>query len=86
MKTSYVNPKGASSRRPRCGAMLTEIGYRTTRYPCHGFTGDRDVIACMNLFIKYSRCGVHRGRPERPQARCNPKKGYRGTKMRGGNN
>ncbi len=22
-----------------------------------GFTGDRDVVACINLFYKYSRCG-----------------------------
>ncbi|MEM4054462.1 MAG: zinc ribbon domain-containing protein, partial [Desulfurococcaceae archaeon] len=22
-----------------------------------GFTGDRDVIACINLFLRYTRCG-----------------------------
>ncbi|MEM1661429.1 MAG: hypothetical protein QXT47_05390 [Desulfurococcaceae archaeon] len=25
-----------------------------------GFTGNRDVIACINLFYRYSRCGVFR--------------------------
>ncbi|MEL9908722.1 MAG: IS200/IS605 family accessory protein TnpB-related protein [Desulfurococcus sp.] len=35
-----------------------------SRYPRCGFVGDRDVIACMNLFIRYLRCGVALNTPK----------------------
>ncbi|ACL10899.1 hypothetical protein DKAM_0573 [Desulfurococcus amylolyticus 1221n] len=30
-------------------------GYRIIKNPEHGFTGDRDRVACINLFLN-SRC------------------------------
>ncbi|ACL10462.1 hypothetical protein DKAM_0133 [Desulfurococcus amylolyticus 1221n] len=37
-------------------------GYRILKNPKHGLTGDRNGVACMNLFLKSlnSRCtGLH---------------------------
>jgi putative transposase len=57
-----INPRGTSSRCPRCGGRLVEDGYRVLRCRRCGFTGDRDVIAAINLYrkyiSKYPRCGV----------------------------
>jgi putative transposase len=57
-----VNPRGTSSRCPRCGGRLVEYRYRVLRCGRCGFAGDRDVIATVNLYKKYvsrySRCGV----------------------------
>jgi putative transposase len=57
-----VNPRGTSSRCPRCGGRLFEDGYRVLRCRKCSFIGDRDVIATVNLYrkyvSKYSRCGV----------------------------
>ncbi|MCC6014136.1 MAG: zinc ribbon domain-containing protein, partial [Desulfurococcaceae archaeon] len=56
-----VDPRGTSSRCPRCGGRLFEDGYRVLRCRKCSFIGDRDVIATVNLYIKYvsrySRCG-----------------------------
>jgi putative transposase len=56
-----VDPRGTSSRCPRCGGGLVENGYRVLRRRRCGFVGDRDVIATVNLYMKYvskySRCG-----------------------------
>ncbi len=54
----YVNPGKTSSTCPRCGGRLKSNGGRVLRYGRCGFTGDRDVIACVNLFYRYTRCGV----------------------------
>ncbi|MEM2077615.1 MAG: zinc ribbon domain-containing protein [Sulfolobales archaeon] len=55
---SYVNPMRTSSTCPRCGSRLEDGGSRVLRCGRCGLTGDRDVIACINLFYRYSRCGV----------------------------
>ncbi|MEM2414134.1 MAG: zinc ribbon domain-containing protein, partial [Sulfolobales archaeon] len=47
-----------SSTCPRCGSRLEDSGSRVLRCGRCGFTGDRDVIACINLFYRYLRCGV----------------------------
>ena len=68
-----VNPRGTSSKCPRCGGRLVEDGYRVLRCRKCGFVGDRDVTATINIYkkyiSKYSRCGGLWGGPERPQAR-----------------
>ncbi|WP_084322131.1 hypothetical protein [Desulfurococcus amylolyticus] len=48
------------------GAKLIREGYRILKYPEHGFTGDRDRVACMNLFLKFlnSRCRVPANTPK----------------------
>ena len=57
-----VNPRGTSSRCPRCGGRLFEDGHRVPRCRRCGFIGDRDVIATVNLYrryvSRYPRCGV----------------------------
>ncbi|MEM4868557.1 MAG: transposase, partial [Ignisphaera sp.] len=53
----YVNPVKTSSTCPRCGNKLESNGNRVMRCTRCGFIGDRDVIACINLFLRYSRCG-----------------------------
>jgi putative transposase len=57
-----VNPRGTSSRCPRCGGRLFEDRYRVLRCRRCGFIGDRDVIATVNLYrryvSRYPRCGV----------------------------
>ncbi|MEM2499357.1 MAG: zinc ribbon domain-containing protein [Sulfolobales archaeon] len=54
---SYVNPMKTSSTCPKCGSRLEDSGGRVLRCGRCGLTGDRDVIACINLFYRYSRCG-----------------------------
>ncbi|MEM0066420.1 MAG: zinc ribbon domain-containing protein [Sulfolobales archaeon] len=53
----YVNPSKTSSTCPKCGSRLEDSGSRVLKCTRCGFTGDRDVIACINLFYRYSRCG-----------------------------
>ncbi|MEM1682853.1 MAG: RNA-guided endonuclease TnpB family protein [Ignisphaera sp.] len=57
LETRYVNPVKTSSTCPRCGNKLESNGNRVMRCTRCGFIGDRDVIACINLFLRYSRCG-----------------------------
>ncbi|MEM2763068.1 MAG: zinc ribbon domain-containing protein [Sulfolobales archaeon] len=54
----YVNPGKTSSTCPRCGSRLKDNSSRVLRCSRCGFTGDRDVVACINLFYRYTRCGV----------------------------
>ncbi|MEM2390070.1 MAG: zinc ribbon domain-containing protein [Ignisphaera sp.] len=54
----YVNPMRTSSTCPRCGNKLRGNGSRVLRCTRCRFTGDGDVIACINLFIRHARCGV----------------------------
>ncbi|MEM2076674.1 MAG: RNA-guided endonuclease TnpB family protein [Sulfolobales archaeon] len=54
----YVDPSKTSSTCPKCGSRSKDIGGRVLKCTRCGFTGDRDVIACINLFYRYSRCGV----------------------------
>jgi putative transposase len=57
-----VNPKGTSSRCPRCGEKLVEYGHRVLSCRKCCFISDRDVTATFNLYKKFtsrhSRCGV----------------------------
>jgi putative transposase len=57
-----VDPRGTSSKCPRCGGSLVENGYRVLSCKKCGFIGDRDVIAAINIYrrymSKYPRCGV----------------------------
>ncbi|MEM1686699.1 MAG: RNA-guided endonuclease TnpB family protein [Ignisphaera sp.] len=55
---SYVSPRKTSSTCPRCGSRLKDNGSRILRCTKCGSTRDRDVVACINLFHRYSRCGV----------------------------
>ncbi|MEM2617369.1 MAG: zinc ribbon domain-containing protein [Thermofilaceae archaeon] len=54
----YVNPRKTSSKCPKCGGRLKDSGKRILQCTMCRSTGDRDVVACINLFYKYSRCGV----------------------------
>jgi len=53
--------RGTSSKCPRCGSRLVDNGYRVLKCSNCSFTGDRDVVATVNLYkrftSKYSRCG-----------------------------
>jgi putative transposase len=66
-----VNPRGTSSKCPRCGGKLVEYGYRVLRCRKCGFIGDRDVTATINIYKKYiskhSRCGVFGVAPNAPK-------------------
>jgi putative transposase len=66
-----VNPRGTSSRCPRCGGRLLECGHRVLRCRRCGFVGDRDVVATLNLYrrymSKYPRCGVPGVAPNAPE-------------------
>jgi len=61
LQVAKVNPRGTSSRCPRCGGRLAEGGYRVLGCRRCSFVGDRDVIATVNLYrryvSRYSRCG-----------------------------
>ncbi|ACL11250.1 hypothetical protein DKAM_0924 [Desulfurococcus amylolyticus 1221n] len=42
---------------------LIREGYRILKYQEHEFTGDRDRVACINLFLN-SRCRVPANTPK----------------------
>ena len=71
-----INPKGTSSKCPRCNRKLVEYGYRVLKCRRCGFIGDRDVTATLNIYrkytIKYSRCGVSGVAPNAPKPGENP--------------
>ncbi|MEM1747746.1 MAG: zinc ribbon domain-containing protein, partial [Sulfolobales archaeon] len=84
---SYVNPGKTSSTCPRCGSRLEDSGSRVLRCGRCGFTGDRDVIACVNLFYRYSRCGglgVPLNAPK-PDGNPRPMRGKRDEAMKSTN-
>jgi len=62
IEVAKVNPRGTSSKCPRCGKKLAKNKHRILRCRKCGFVGDRDVIAAINLYKKFiskhSRCGV----------------------------
>jgi putative transposase len=72
-----VNPRGTSSKCPRCAGKLVEDGYRVLRCRKCGFVGDRDVIATVNLYRRYvskhPRCGVLGVALNAPKADANPR-------------
>ena len=77
LRAVKVNPKGTSSRCPRYGSRLADSGYRTLRCGKCGFAGDRDVVATINLYMrfssKYSRCGAPGVAPNAPDADAGPR-------------
>ncbi len=58
LESVKANPRNTSSKCPRCESKLVEAGHRALKCPKCGFTGDRNYIACINLFLKNLRCGV----------------------------
>jgi len=44
-----VNPADTSTKCPRCGTKLVEVGYRRLRCPRCGLEADRDTIAILNI-------------------------------------
>ncbi|MEM1813183.1 MAG: zinc ribbon domain-containing protein, partial [Sulfolobales archaeon] len=69
----FVNPRKTSSTCPRCKSRLKDNGSRVLRCSKCGFTGDRDVIACINLLLRYSRCGVSGVTLNAPKGNANPR-------------
>lgn len=57
LEIKQVSPRSASSRCPRCSYRLRDSSRVLYRTKCE-FAGDRDAIACVNLFIGSSRCGM----------------------------
>ncbi|MEM3990109.1 MAG: zinc ribbon domain-containing protein [Desulfurococcaceae archaeon] len=57
LEARFVNPRKTSSTCPRCGGRLKDGGSRVLRCPKCSLVGDRDVVACINLFYRYARCG-----------------------------
>jgi len=82
LRVLRVNPRGTSSSCPRCSSRLVEDGYRTLRCGSCGFTGDRDVVATVNLFKRFSsrhsRCGELGVPPNAPEPDEGPS-GMRGS-------
>jgi len=84
LRVIKVSSRGTSSKCPRCSSKLVDNGYRTLKCRNCGFTGDRDVVATINLYRKYSSnpgCGVS-GCPRTPPSPMKPRAGCRGTRMR----
>jgi IS605 OrfB family transposase len=44
-----VEPKGTSTRCPRCSSKMMENGYRVFKCPRCGFEADRDTVAVLNI-------------------------------------
>ena len=78
-----INPRGTSSKCPRCGRKLVENKYRVLRCKNCGFMGDRDVTATLNIYrkyiSKYSRCGAPGVAPNTPKPNENTS-GMRGNR------
>jgi putative transposase len=72
-----INPRGTSSKCPRCGGKLVEYEHRVLRCRECSFMGDRDVTATINLYRKYvskcSRCGVPGVALNAPKADADPR-------------
>ena len=83
LRVVKVNPRGTSSKCLKCGSRLVNDGHRTLRCSICGFTGDRDVIATVNLYkmfiLEHSRCGEPRVFPNAPKPSENPS-GMRGNR------
>ncbi|MEM1794199.1 MAG: zinc ribbon domain-containing protein, partial [Desulfurococcaceae archaeon] len=81
LEARYIDPSRTSSACPRCGSMLKSNGGRVLRCGRCGFIGDRDVVACINLFYRYTRCGVPGVALNAPKPDENPS-GMRGKEMK----
>jgi putative transposase len=62
LEVVIIDPKGTSSKCPRCSGKLVEYEYRVLGCKKCGFMGDRDVTATLNIYKKFikihSRCGA----------------------------
>jgi putative transposase len=71
-----INPRGASSKCPRCSGKLFEYRRRVLRCRKRGFICDKDVAATLNLYRKYiskhPRFGVSGVAPNAPKPDENP--------------
>jgi len=78
-----INPRGTSSKCPRCSGKLVEYKHRVLKCKKCGFIGDRDVTATLNIYrkymSKYSRCGVPGVAPNTPKPNENTS-GMRGNR------
>ena len=83
LQVAKIDPRGTSSKCPRCSGKLVEYGHRVLRCRKCGFIGDRDVTATINIYKKYmskhSRCGVSGVAPNAPKPDENPS-GMQGNK------
>jgi len=83
LQVAKIDPRGTSSKCPRCGGKLAGNGHRILRCGKCGFIGDRDVTATINIYKKYiskhSRCGVFGVAPNAPKPDENPS-GMQGNK------
>jgi putative transposase len=83
LQVAKIDPRGTSSKCPRCSGKLVEYGHRVLRCMKCGFIGDRDVTATINIYKKYiskhSRCGVSGVAPNAPKPDENPS-GMQGNK------
>jgi len=61
LQVAKVDPRGTSSRCPRCGAKLVEVGHRRLRCPRCGLEGDRDVIATIHIVLQVVTRSAHTG-------------------------
>ena len=79
IEVTKANPRGTSSKCPKCGGKLAENKHRILRCSKCGFVGDRDVIAAINLYKKYiskhPRCGVSGVALNAPKADADPRSG-----------
>jgi putative transposase len=77
IEVTKANPRGTSSKCPRCGEKLAEYRHRVLRCGKCSFIGDRDVIATINLYKKFlskhPRCGVPGVALNAPKADANPR-------------
>ena len=69
-----VEPKGTSTRCPRCGSKMRENGYRVFKCPKCGFEADRDTVAVLNIEKRaLEKMGGISGHPDCPaDDRCRP--------------
>ncbi|MEM1645767.1 MAG: zinc ribbon domain-containing protein [Ignisphaera sp.] len=81
LETRYTNPRRALSTYPRCKSRLKDNSNRVLKYTMCCFIGDRDVIACINLFYRYSRCGGLGVPLNAPKSNADPRL-MRGKEMR----
>jgi putative transposase len=83
LQVAKIDPRGTSSKCPRCSGKLVEYGHRVLGCKRCGFVGDRDVTATINIYKKYmskhSRCGVFGVAPNAPKPDENPS-GMQGNK------
>ncbi len=66
LRVIYVDPRGTSSRCPRCRAKLVHNGYRRLKCPRCGFEEDRDIIGAINVMMRGCEMWVGSVSPRKP--------------------